>query len=172
MWLCDLDEVKSLNLGETYRNRTSAIELMHYISKESFDHVTKCISHGYFFCIMGNESTDISSQEQTMWFVYTCVTTVHFMGSRGLPRADSKTIYNAIRDIAEKTLDIECEKCVQKLVASSIDGASVMLGNKTGLAARVREVEPHIMILHCMAHRKLLPWAMTQEAYSIAYVAI
>ena len=40
-----------------------------------------------------------------------------------------------------------------KLVGFSADGASNMMGNRTGLATKLKEIHPHLAIVHCLAHR-------------------
>ena len=41
----------------------------------------------------------------------------------------------------------------EKLICFACDGASVMLGSKSGVAARIHHVIPNAIIWHCMNHR-------------------
>ena len=40
-----------------------------------------------------------------------------------------------------------------KLVAFGSDGASSMVGSQTGVSTRLKEVNPFLLICHCVAHR-------------------
>ena len=40
-----------------------------------------------------------------------------------------------------------------KLVCFSVDGASVMSGERAGLQALIREKCPYAVYVHCLAHR-------------------
>lgn len=40
-----------------------------------------------------------------------------------------------------------------KCVAQCYDGASVMSGNLRGVQARIKEIAPHVIYIHCHAHR-------------------
>ena len=37
--------------------------------------------------------------------------------------------------------------------ASGCDGAAVMVGRRSGVVARLSEGLPHVLAVHCMAHR-------------------
>jgi hypothetical protein len=55
-----------------------------------------------------------------------------------------------------------------RLVALAADGASVMTGHKAGVAARLRHLNPHVISVHCTAHRLIL--AVSQTSNSIDYI--
>ena len=48
------------------------------------------------------------------------------------------------------------------------DGASVMLGKKTGVAARLKQVNPVLLNVHCICHRLAL--ACTDSKESLSYI--
>ena len=54
------------------------------------------------------------------------------------------------------------------MVGFGSDGASVMVGKKAGVAARIREIVPHLVNNHCIAHRLAL--AAAQASDSIPYL--
>ena len=54
-----------------------------------------------------------------------------------------------------------------KTVALGADGAAVMLGEKSGVYALLKHEIPHIIKVHCIAHRLELSFAHTLSAVSI-----
>ncbi|KAH7428994.1 hypothetical protein KP509_09G026200 [Ceratopteris richardii] len=68
-----------------------------------------------------------------------------------IENGDAEAIYNAVSFfLVESGLQIE------KLIAIATDGASVMIGHKTGVVARFQALMPRIMGIHCIAHRQAL----------------
>ena len=88
--------------------------------------------------IMGDSSTDISTTEQEMWFVRLCVKgeiTVRFIGSSVLDKADASSMYQSVQQTVT-SLGMDWNMFRAKLVCLGCDVANVMLGEKSGLAAR------------------------------------
>lgn len=56
----------------------------------------------------------------------------------------------------------------QQMCALGSDGASVMLGKKNGVAARLRGEIPHLLSNHCVAHQLAL--AVSQSTKNITYL--
>ena len=52
-------------------------------------------------------------------------------------------------DMYEFTSHVQSEK----LICFASDGASVMLGSRSGVALRIKQVFPVVIIWHCMNHR-------------------
>jgi len=76
--------------------------------------------------------------------------------------ANAETLFTLLSNkMAE--LNIEINK-VSSLVS---DGASVMLGSRTGLAARLKEVNSRIISIHCICHRLAL--ACVDTAKDVEY---
>ena len=60
-------------------------------------------------------------------------------------------VINAIKWSAETVM--EFNTFLSKLVAMGSDGASVMLGKKSGVLALLKEQQPSLIGIHCSAHR-------------------
>ena len=58
---------------------------------------------------------------------------------------------------------------ISNLVVIATDGASVMVGGKTGLTTRFKEQCPCLLANHCMAHR--LQLAAEKTANAVPYIA-
>ena len=105
---------------------------------------------------MGDDSTDISSTEQSMWFARSCNKgdiTVNFLGVNTLEKADAESIVMGLRYIAENNLNMTWQEFIQMLVCVTVNGASVMLGHKSGVATHLKQLQPSLLIVHCMPHR-------------------
>ncbi|KAK3108716.1 hypothetical protein FSP39_014055 [Pinctada imbricata] len=64
VWHCELDEMKGINLGSTYRNREFAKCFIESIARTEFEKVASIINNAKFVCVIGDGSTDASVQEQ------------------------------------------------------------------------------------------------------------
>ena len=65
--------------------------------------------------------------------------------------------------IVDETTDISYHK-IKYLVGQCYDGAANMSGCEKGVAARIQEVVPHALYVHCYAHRLNLALQDTLEA--------
>ncbi|KAK6182012.1 hypothetical protein SNE40_009783 [Patella caerulea] len=75
--------------------------------------------------------------------------------------ANSETLFKVLcQTLAKKSLPLS------KLKGLVTDGAAVMIGNKNGLAAKLREVNPNIISVHCICHRLALSCTDTNASLS------
>ena len=61
-----------------------------------------------------------------------------------------------------------CELPVDHLIALCTDGSSVMTGKNNGVAARMKDLNRHIVSIHCICHKLSLACCDTNEG--LAYV--
>lgn len=50
-------------------------------------------------------------------------------------------------------MNIPWEDFIKKLLGMGSDGANVILGNKTGVAARLKQEQPALIAVHCLSHK-------------------
>ena len=154
-----LHEVNAqMSLGVTYNSVTEATYFLGYIALEAFQKLAETVNDSKFVSLTGDDSTDVSATEQSLWFVRTVKQghiQVHLLGSTALEKADAEGIVNGLRNVVKQNLDCSLDKLMQKVASTTTDGASVMLGKKSGVCVRLRELCPggSMLILHCMAHR-------------------
>jgi hypothetical protein len=77
-------------------------------------------------------------------------------------------ILNAIDD-AVKDVGITQEVWLSNVVCANFDGASVMIGEINGVAGRLKRHVPHIVVLHCVAHK--LELAVFDTVKRVPYLA-
>ena len=77
---------------------------------------------------------------------------VKFVAVKGPRSPDAKGIFASILD-ALKTIGITDEVLNKKLVGFGCDGAAVMIGRNGGVATYLKQIQPRLLIVHCLAHR-------------------
>ncbi|KAK3103242.1 hypothetical protein FSP39_017756 [Pinctada imbricata] len=156
VWLCQLDAMKGLQMGETYRNVMSAKNFVTAIAHVEFRNIAKIVDEAKFLCVIGEGSTDTSIREQEMWFVRLCIKgdiKVYFIGVESAERADAEHIVSGLKNIILENLMMDSAEFIRKLVSLGCDGASVMVGCKAGVSALLKQEQPCVVTVHCMAHR-------------------
>ena len=58
----------------------------------------------------------------------------------------------------------QCEHDVQKMMSLASDGAKVMTGERTGLAAQLKQINRKLINVHCVCHRLALACAGVSDA--------
>ena len=104
-----------------------------------------------FFSIICDKYTDVSNKEQLSF----CVRWVHenltpkedFLGYYEIPNIKSDTIVQAIKDSL-----IRFQLPLQNLRGQTYDGASNMMGEKSGVAQQIIKEQPKALITHCHGH--------------------
>ncbi|CAC5360735.1 unnamed protein product [Mytilus coruscus] len=155
-WMCQLDEMKGLLIGNTYRNSSSAKTFIRAIAETEFNKVLSIVQRGKFLCLIGGGSTDSSVKEQEMWYLRTSIAgqvSVQFLGVKNVERASAENIVNGIKDLLTVNLGLQYLDIMKKTVALSCNGASVMVGCRAGVGAILRWDQPSMLTVHCMAHR-------------------
>lgn len=113
-----------------------------------------------------DESTDAANLKQLMIFVRLLV-----KGSPHTRFLKVVELQNGKADtIKEKLVDV-CQESglpLSKITGFGSDGASVMVGCRTGVANRLTSLNPEMISVHCGAHRLAL--AASQAASSVPYM--
>ena len=105
-----------------------------------------------FFSVLVDETKDISRQEQLAIVLrYVSLPTAsiheHFLTYVIAENLDAESLTKYILDaFNEYKLDVSC------LVSQGYDGASVMSGKISGVQARIKEIAPSALYIHCNAH--------------------
>lgn len=104
-----------------------------------------------FFSIIADEYTDISNKEQLVvclrWVDLNLEAHEDFLGFYHIPNIASNTISSAIKDILVR-LQLSLSQCR----GQCYDGASNMMGIRSGVAQQILECQPKAYPTHCHAH--------------------
>ena len=79
------------------------------------------------------------------------------------PKSDAKVLFSYLVQCLERK-GLSLAKCF----GFGSDGASVMTGRRSGVATRMRERSPHLVNIHCMAHR--LNLCSSQASKDVPYL--
>lgn len=154
--LCQLQRANGVDFPDrSYSNDHACREFIRAISHteqtETIDQISSC----RFLSVLSDGSTDSGIIEQEVVyvrFVQNCQPVSKMVQCQSVNHAHAAGILEAI-DTAVETVGIDQEVWNKKVVCANFDGASVMMGEKTGVAARLKSRVPHIITLHCIAHK-------------------
>lgn len=106
---------------------------------------------GNFFSIIADEYTDVSNDEQLTiclrWVDDVLDVHEDFLGFYKIPSIASDTVVSVIKDIF-----IRLQLSFQYCRGQCYDGASNMLGKKSGVAKRIEDIQPKAKPTHCHGH--------------------
>ena len=104
-----------------------------------------------FYSTMCDEYTDVANKEQLSfclrWIDENLWVREHFLGYYELPNIKSDTIAAVIRDCL-----IRFELPIQNLRGQTYDGASNMMGKRSGVAQQILKDQPKALVTHCHGH--------------------
>lgn len=126
-------------------------ELVDLMARQVLSKKLKIIKENVFFGLMGDEYTDISNKEQ----LSVCIRTVNndleveenFLGFYEINDIKSDTIVDAIKDVL-----LRCQLELSMCRGQTYDGASNMLGKKSGVATQILTLQPTAFVTHCHGH--------------------
>jgi hypothetical protein len=116
------------------------------------------------FALLIDSSTDVSTEDHMLMYVRylhldTLVATTEYLTYMKLLATIADAIITVLLGVMT-ALGLD----VQRMVGFCSDGAATMAGVKSGVAARLKAVNPRIIAVRCVAHRTAL--VMTDTAKS------
>lgn len=125
-------------------------EIIGLMSNEVMRDLLRQIADSYFSLIC-DEYTDVSNKEQLSlclrWIDSDLEAHEDFLGFYQIPNISADTITLVIQDALTR-LTLSTDKCR----GQCYDGASNMLGAKTGVATRIQKLQPKAYPTHCHGH--------------------
>jgi hypothetical protein len=150
----------------TYEHSESVRGFQEAIAAVVDQDLDKDLSCSEFYSLLIDESTDIATDHNlVMYMRYVLNGEVHsrFLGLIELPGGTAPEIVDLIlRVFTSRSISLE------KLCGVATDGASVMVGCRTGVTTQLKGKNPFILSVHCIAHRLAL--ASGQAADAVPYV--
>ena len=126
-------------------------EFLRIMSHQILRNLSACISKSTYFTILADECTDVSNHEQfticIRWVDDELTPHEDFLGLYQVDTITSETLFNALMDVIQR-LNLDIKKCR----GQCFDGASNMAGSKSGVAKRIKDVEPRAIFSHCYGH--------------------
>ncbi|KAG8195941.1 hypothetical protein JTE90_001172 [Oedothorax gibbosus] len=156
------DEIRLLrsvgvDISETYNNDKQASTFISFISEEIKEEIRASLEKSNFFSIMADGSTDRGTCEEEIiyiQFLENGEVVTKFVTLQPLKTADANGIEHAISDAMLNYLRLSQENTKTKLVACVLDGTPANFGEKNGAFIKLkRDGRPHLLGIHCCAHR-------------------
>ena len=172
--LCDLQEKNGLDFGTQYKNDKACRDFVESIAAVEKERSQEEIENARFLCVLADGSTDKSITEQESVYVRCTGSngrpSTHFADLVPVTSADAPGVTAAIQK-GLQTLSIDETVLKKKLACCNFDGASVMMGKKSGVAKQLQDIAQHpVCIIHCVAHN--LELAVLDAIKQTPYLAI
>ena len=172
--LINLLKLSGVKCLENLHVGTNATYMHHNSFTTMQDAIDKCLQHDAVeklltcdaYGLITDESTDIAVTKKLVLYariVKDCTVSTLFLKNIQILDGRAETIMDAMKQWIDAN-KIGFEKCL----GFGSDGESVMVGRKTGLATRMKAVNPFMVSIHCAAHRLAL--VSSQAAKEIAYM--
>ena len=153
--MSDLDEMKGLDVGDTYRNDKSCREFISAIADVERENIEMKLKEASFISVLSDGSTDVSVIENEIVYVHFCVRgqiQTYFVKLCPVERANADGILNAIKSSLQESFPTT--DSLKKIVAFGADGAAVNTGQVSGVISKMQaEVRGSIVMVQCMVHR-------------------
>lgn len=142
--------------SKIYTREESRMEMLDSVNDTIEETICRNIHSSDYLGLIIDESTDITIHKKLNVYVK-CLNVdgnepvTHFLDCVNVPDGKAETIEFKIKRLMENK-DIK----MKKLTSLASDGASVMTGRLTGVGARLRKDIPHMIQVHCVAHKLAL----------------
>ncbi|XP_053383125.1 E3 SUMO-protein ligase KIAA1586-like [Mercenaria mercenaria] len=143
----------------TYEHHSSIGEFQEALAGVLVENLQQKLLKSPKFSLMFDESTDTSVSQNLIVYIRSldydvfdfATSNTCFLAISSLHRANADAIYSKVLQLlSQKGLDLSnlCGVCT--------DGASVMIGSKSGVVTRLKQSVPGVLSSHCIAHRLAL----------------
>ena len=151
-----LQRLNSVSLGNAYSNEMQAKVFVSFIAEDLRAQLVQLIDKSDFFSISIDSSTDKGNIDEEIVQVrpienYRPV--YKFVAVKPLVKPDAVNTVSAIVSALEDDCELSAGDWQSKLIGMSADGAAVNFGSWSGVVKRVRDSVPHLISVHCCAHR-------------------
>ena len=168
--LLQLQTLNGVAVGRSYNSPQQARQFVHFISEHIRKDLVDLLHITDFFSVCMDSSTDKATIDEEMVQVRVLqdnLPVYKFVAVKALSKADAAGTVSAV----VSALETECERndWQSKLVGLSADGAAVNMGVRTGAAVRLQEKVPHLIPIHCYAHRVELHVAIKGISTNVAF---
>ena len=137
--LIDLQEKNGVNVGSTLQSRFLARKWSIALQRAC---VQRYVNESKQSCVISYIRSVVCDDKPVNVFLDICE----------LPGQDTQSICDCIANTLAK-YSFDKEYLVKNLIAFTFDGASVMLGVKSGVGKRLKDQFPALVLWYCMNHR-------------------
>ena len=154
-----------------YRSERVIQEFLEELGVHVFCTVLSQLQESPYIALMADETTDIAVTKELILYAryivpsatpQRCVRSI-FLQVSELSNGKADTITTSILGLLT-SLDLS----INKVMGFGSDGASVMVGRRAGVATLLKEKNPQIVAIHCVAHQLAL--AVAQAGDAVPYI--
>lgn len=134
-----------------HRTKCSML-ITNVVSPSLEEDLHKRVIHAKYYCILVDESTDISADKNICVCLRFFDETVNevvsaFLGLVPITEATGEALFKAISDLL-----LKCGIAIENCIGFSSDGASNMIGANNSLWSRIKVQAPHCIKMQCTCH--------------------
>ncbi|XP_036612524.1 E3 SUMO-protein ligase KIAA1586-like [Trichosurus vulpecula] len=154
----ELQEEKGVDIGSCLHTRYSATRIAEHIAKEIKTKIFKnIIEENAKICVVIDETSAISKKSSLVIYLHCAVWSapspvVLFVALKELVSTTAECIFSTLLS-ALNDCGFHNEYLKANLIAFCSDGANTMLGRRSGVAVKLLENFPKVIIWHCLNHR-------------------
>uniref|UniRef100_A0ABM5GK37 LOW QUALITY PROTEIN: E3 SUMO-protein ligase KIAA1586 homolog n=1 Tax=Pogona vitticeps TaxID=103695 RepID=A0ABM5GK37_9SAUR len=152
----ELQMKNGLDMGIGLHSRKTAVKIVDFIAKEIKKEIfTKITENDKKICLIIDEASTISCKPVIILFLKvedSVSSPTIFVELVELEKQDAETICSSVMESLNK-VGLTKNYLQKNLIGFCSDGASVMLGRKSGVSTRITKDFPNIIIWHCLNHR-------------------
>ena len=159
----------AISVKEKYVNRTMCTEFIHYIASSTRKKLMENISKSPCVSPLLDGSTNISVTASVIVYMrYITEGTVaeSYVGVEELPNETADGYITALNSLSERLRINLFHK--GKVVGLATDRARTMLGCHDDVAAKLTKDIPHLVVIHCVAHR--LPLTVLDSLKAVPFM--
>uniref|UniRef100_A0A3P8SJE1 Uncharacterized protein n=1 Tax=Amphiprion percula TaxID=161767 RepID=A0A3P8SJE1_AMPPE len=156
--LTDLQEANSMNLGRVLHSKTVCVDIVDHVASQMKNEILKkFIKNKSKITILADESTTVGNKSTLIVFLKASVDGAMEPIAFPLELVELDSLNAA--HIKEKLLTclqkngLSSQLLQEQLIGFCSDGASVMLGVKSGVGKLLKDDFPSIVLWHCLNHR-------------------
>lgn len=147
----------------TYKSYESAIDFLKSLASSAEESLKSKLELSSTVTVLADESTDINTKKKLVIYAVVADKTLkpstHFVTNLHCPDVSGEGIANSII----KTMS-QFGVPAHKIMGFGSDGANVMTGRKKGATGMLLRHNPHMINVHCMAHRLALCTSQAADA--------
>jgi hypothetical protein len=154
----DCQELNGLDMGRILHSNVACVNIQKHISQEMkrklFEKIVQCTPK---LSLMLDESTSLSKKSCLIIYLRAQLPDMDKPTNifTELVELDDLTAHGIVHKLlsALERLHLTQDFLSKTLIGVTCDGASVMLGRKSGVASRLQAIFPNITVWHCSAHK-------------------
>jgi hypothetical protein len=135
----------------SHTNAHSALDFLDSITSIIKKSLFEELNSSDYWSIMIDETNSIDNNKYLAIvgkYIVNNIPYLRYLGMINLKSTTAENIYNQILSFC-----ISNEISYHKIIHFGSDGASNMIGNKTGVATRLKKINPFMSSIHCISHR-------------------